>query len=135
MGPHFFGLSLALRQKTATKTVPSKREYWRYCEGAAPGKDLHYFRPGTNGRRHVITAIIATLKMGGTQLLTAQDEGQLVLRNYCHGSLVVVSPLPIRSGKAAAVTLHCTDDPENVASLTIWGYTGDRTPEEDDVLP
>jgi hypothetical protein len=108
---------------------------WTFCEGGAPGELVHFFRPGEEGRRHVLTLVVATMKRGGTQLLTIQDEGRMVLRNYCHGTLKIDTLREIRSGKAVAVTLHCSEDPDNVASLTVWGYTEDQPVETDDAEP
>jgi hypothetical protein len=135
MGPFAFSLGMLLRRPKAVKAETRGRRYWSFCEGGKPGELVHFFRPGEEGRRHVITLIVATLKRGGTQLLTAQDEAFMRLRSYCHGSLTIAVPQPIRSGKAVAVTLNCHEDPENVASLTVWGYTEDRSLDQDDVDP
>lgn len=109
---------------------------WRFAESGAPGELLHFFRPGEEGRRHVVTYILATLKKGGSQLFTVQDEGKIIVRGYCHGYLTIAGRfLPIRSGKAVQVCLNVFEDPENVAALTIWGYTEDWTEDEDILNP
>jgi hypothetical protein len=110
-------------------------KFWTFAEGGHPGKLLHFFRPGEEGRRHVVTFILATLKNGGKQLFTIQDEGQMILRNYCHGTLQIEKSRVFRSGKAVQITLNIHEDQENVASLTVWGYTEDWPAEKDNVIP
>jgi hypothetical protein len=125
-----------LKRRTDPQPVvkTDTRKHWSFCKGEEPGELVHFFRPGEVGRRHVLTMIVATLKRGGTQLLTVQDEGHMILRSYCHGTLNIDVMHYISAEKAVQVTLNCFEDPDNVASLTVWGYTEDMTPEEDDVI-
>jgi len=109
--------------------------FWSYSEKGQPGKLVHFFRPGEPNRRHVVTQIVASLKRGGVQLLTVQDEGHMALQTYVHGSLALSNDLPLRVNKALQVTLNCFEDDDNVAALTVWGYTEDKLSDEDDVLP
>jgi hypothetical protein len=110
--------------------APTERVNWSYCQGGASGELVHFFLPGSPGHRHVITLVVASLKKKGVQLLTVQDEGHMCLRSYCHDYLVIDQTLPIRAGKAAQITLNCYEDPENVVSLTVWGYTEEERPTE-----
>lgn len=115
----------------ATASDNNNLQNWRWCHGGAPGELVHFFRPGEEGRRHVVTMVLATLKKGGSQLLTVQDGDQMIVRNYCHGMLKL-SGCPIRTGESVQITLNCFEDPENVSSLTVWGYTEDKDFKNDD---
>jgi hypothetical protein len=107
------------------------RVRWHWAWGGAPGESVHYMRPADDevGRKHVITHLHASLRNGGTHLLTVLDEGRVIGRWYVHGHRDIVCHLEMTPDRAATVYLDMSDDPDNVGALTVSGYTENPLPE------
>lgn len=101
------------------------RVRWNWCWGGQPGESVHYMRPADEDptRQHVVTHLHASLRQGGTRLLTILDGGTVIGRFYVHGQRDIPCHFEFEAGHAFSVYLDLCDDPENVGALTVSGYT------------